>query len=171
MRAALYSPSRWRGTAKSARAVTRSLAAVRRTWHGRSDVIGRAALPTDGLPSRGSESRIMSRVVLAMSGGVDSSVAAWLLREQGHEVIGLFMRHGQAAPAAWSRADAGPTGRKQGCCTRGRRGRRPPRGRHAGHPLLRREFPAGVRPDRRLLRRRVHGRPDAQSRASSATPG
>ncbi len=39
----------------------------------------------------------MSRVVLAMSGGVDSSVAAWLLREQGHEVIGLFMRHGVQA--------------------------------------------------------------------------
>lgn len=34
----------------------------------------------------------MSRVVLAMSGGVDSSVAAWLLREAGHEVLGLFMR-------------------------------------------------------------------------------
>jgi tRNA-specific 2-thiouridylase len=36
----------------------------------------------------------MSRVVLAMSGGVDSSVAAALLKEAGHEVLGLFMRTG-----------------------------------------------------------------------------
>jgi tRNA-specific 2-thiouridylase len=34
----------------------------------------------------------MSRILVAMSGGVDSSVAAALVREQGHEAVGVWMR-------------------------------------------------------------------------------
>ncbi|HJT36488.1 MAG TPA: tRNA 2-thiouridine(34) synthase MnmA [Pirellulales bacterium] len=67
----------------------------------------------------------MARIVLAMSGGVDSSVAAHLLRADGHEVIGLFMRHGESSPASCDASSAGSmslpiiaaTPHKQGCCT------------------------------------------------------
>jgi len=48
------------------------------------------------------------RVLVAMSGGVDSSVAAALVQEEGHDVIGVTMK-------MWS----GPNGEAPtaGCCT------------------------------------------------------
>jgi tRNA-uridine 2-sulfurtransferase len=49
----------------------------------------------------------MSKVVVAMSGGVDSSVAAALLKEQGHEVIGMMLR-------LWSEPGKEDSNR---CCT------------------------------------------------------
>lgn len=50
------------------------------------------------------------RILVAMSGGVDSSVAAIMLHEQGYEVIGLTMK-------TWDYASAGGSSKETGCCS------------------------------------------------------
>ena len=47
------------------------------------------------------------RVLLAMSGGTDSSVAALLLKEQGHEVVGITFRTWDSIPSAFTEKEKG----------------------------------------------------------------
>ena len=50
------------------------------------------------------------RILVAMSGGVDSSVAAVMLHEEGYEVIGLTMK-------TWDYAASGGSSKETGCCS------------------------------------------------------
>ncbi|HAI77303.1 MAG TPA: tRNA 2-thiouridine(34) synthase MnmA [Microscillaceae bacterium] len=50
------------------------------------------------------------RVLVAMSGGIDSSLAAVMLHEQGYEVIGMTMK-------TWDYASAGGSKKETGCCS------------------------------------------------------
>lgn len=50
------------------------------------------------------------RILVAMSGGVDSSVASVMLHEQGYEVIGLTMK-------TWDYATSGGSSKETGCCS------------------------------------------------------
>jgi len=50
------------------------------------------------------------RVLVAMSGGIDSSVAAVMLHEQGYEVVGMTMK-------TWDYATVGGSKKETGCCS------------------------------------------------------
>jgi tRNA-specific 2-thiouridylase len=50
------------------------------------------------------------KILVAMSGGIDSTVTAILLREAGYEVIGITMK-------TWDYASSGVNGKETGCCS------------------------------------------------------
>ena len=50
------------------------------------------------------------RILVAMSGGIDSSVAAVMLHEEGYEVVGMTMK-------TWDYASSGGTKKETGCCS------------------------------------------------------
>ena len=50
------------------------------------------------------------RILVAMSGGIDSTVAAMMLHEQGYEIVGITMK-------TWDYANSGGSTKETGCCS------------------------------------------------------
>ena len=50
------------------------------------------------------------KILVAMSGGIDSTVTAILLHEQGYEVVGITMK-------TWDYATSGGSKKETGCCS------------------------------------------------------
>ncbi len=91
-----------------------------------------------------------TRVVVAMSGGVDSSVAAALLKQQGFDVVGITLQlydHGAAV------------GRKGACCAG--------QDIHDARRVADRLDPPPARPGRRVVGSPVDGRPVDPSASNS----
>lgn len=70
-------------------------------------------IPSAMTPTKIPETTAKTRVLAALSGGVDSSVAALLLLEAGFDVVGVFMRNGITESASGSASAA----KKKSCCS------------------------------------------------------